>query len=328
MATEKALLEIERKTKEKVDNYLLDRISNSTSRGFNYPSDLGFECDTYHALCRLKGNLRPKISLGLKKIFRGGDTWETPNIRLLQDAGIELKDRIGTYHWEEYQIKGRLDSWIDLRLNGKTARIPFEHKTASPNSYRAILRHKQDGIPLTKSKYSWLRKYPGQLQTYELQMGVDMGMWMYFEKSSCDYFFWLLPLDYEYAESLVKRAERCNENVKNKVIPEPERKDICNGCDFSATHCFVGKDYGEGFDLISDEELELMLNRWLELKPEVSEFNEIEKELKRRRGRNMIVGDVKLEWTEYETSHLVIPDELKAKYTVKGKGFRKSIERI
>lgn len=303
------LLDAEDALLSRVDGHLASRIMNRTSRGFNWASDLGFECDTYQALCRLKGELRPPNSLRLEKVFRRGREWEIPNVRLLQDAGIRVADRIGSYHWKEYQIKGRLDFWVYLKLDGREVKIPAEHKTCSPNVFRAVLKHKERGEPLTKAKYVWLRKYPGQLQTYELQMGSEFGLWFFFEAVSGDYFFWLYPLDYQYAESLIQRAERCNSNIAKGIIPEPKRKDICLGCDFCETYCFVGKDFGPGYELVDDEDLLAKVGRYFETMEAHDEHMELDLELLGNKkkpglfyGRNVVTTDYKVTSKEVESS--------------------------
>lgn len=309
------LIEAEDRLLQTVDGHLASQISNKTSRGFNWASDLGFPCDTYQALCRLKGELRPKNPLGLEKVFRRGKVWETPNIRLLQDAGIQLIEKIGVYHWKEFQIKGRVDARVQLTLNGDKIICPFEHKTCSPNVFRTIKKHKEKGEPLTKAKYVWLIKYPGQIQTYMLQESQEVGLWFFFNVVNGDYFFWLYPLDYDYAETLIQRAELCNKNVASGIIPEPVQKEICLGCDFCETYCFVGKDFGAGFELVDEEDLISKLDRYHELIPVEDELKELRKELfgdKKKPGilygRNIVTTDYKLSWKEIESSYWKIKE--------------------
>ena len=46
-----------------LEKHVGEGVSNQISRPRNNASDLGFECDTYQAAVRLKGHLRPEISL-------------------------------------------------------------------------------------------------------------------------------------------------------------------------------------------------------------------------------------------------------------------------
>lgn len=303
-------LQLETDLREKLEDHVTLSIRNRTSRARNWAGDLGLECDTYQVASRLKGTLKPKVSQGLMKIFRVGIEWERPNIRWLQDAGINVRET-GDKHWywEKYNISGIMDAEIEV-IHPNTKKktwIPFEHKTTSPNGFRAIKKHKDEGISLTKADQPWLRKYPGQLSTYMMFKSVDIGCWFYFEKTSGDYLFWILPLDYEYAETLIKRAERTNTNVMNNHIPDPKYCDSCLKCDFALTLCFPDKDFGPGFDMIESEEVLSKVKRYKDLEAELKEFNALKKELIGKGDspgllykRNAVVGDYIVESKEGE----------------------------
>jgi len=312
------IIKIESEFREKLEAHIALDIHNRTSRARNWAGDLGLECDTYQAASQLKGELKPKVSTGLQKIFRVGIEWERPNIRWLQDAGINVREAGDKYwYWPEYNISGVMDAEIEVihPVTQKSVWIPFEHKTISQNGFRAIHQHKAEGIPLTKARQSWVKKYPGQLTTYMMFKGIDLGCWFYFEKTSGDYLFWVLPLDYEYAETLIKRAERTNINVKTKFIPEPKYCDSCVGCDFALTLCFPDKDFGPGFDMIDSEEVLSKVKRYKDLEIELKEFNALKKELigdSKKPGlfhsRNAVIGDYIIESKERENKgHVVDP---------------------
>jgi len=319
MLSKEAILRIEEEYKQKVDSTLAKDI-RSYARHTNWAGDLGFECDTYQTLCRLHPELKPLPPLGLIKVFRTGTQWETPNVQLIQNSGIKIVEQARPFQWKEKQVSGRIDAKIGVSINGDNLIIPLEHKACSDNSFRAIYDHKVNDIPLTKSKYHWLRKYPGQLTSYEIMDGSEYGMWFYFNKLSGDYFFWLLPLDFEYGESLIQRAERCNENVEKNHIPKSEYQELCAKCDFAKTYCFPDQDYGPGFELLKDGEVEVKLIRRHELKPLAKEYEEIDKELKGIfKGRSAVVGDFIIESKEVE----------RKEYTVKASTYWKtSIEKL
>lgn len=301
------LEKIEQDYKQKIDSLLAKEIK-SFARWSNWCGDLGFACDTYQAASRLKTELKALPDIGLIKLFRTGKVWETPNLQLIQNAGIKIVEQGRPFQWKEKQISGRIDAKIAIPVNGKEVVIPLEHKVCSFNTFREILKHKEQGIPLTKSRHPWIKKYPGQLQIYDLMDGSEYGMWFFYNKQSGDYFFWLYPLDLEYAESLVQRAERCNENVEKNHIPKPEYCELCDGCDFERTYCFPDKDYGPGFELLDEKEVEMSLERHEELKPLVKEYNDINKEIKGMfKGRNAVVGNFKLTSTERERKPYSVP---------------------
>lgn len=276
------LIRIEDDYKERLDRTFA-RDLERTSRWSNWAGDLGWPCDPYQVLCRMKGHLRPPYTIGLKKVFRVGVEWEDPNYRLIKSAypPIKILDKIGKFKWDEKKISGRVDFRIEIEhpKNGDKIKIPFEHKTCSPTAFNSIFSHKLKGESLTKSRYPWVKKYPGQLTAYNLMDESEYGMYFFFQKVSGDYFFWLVPLDYEYGEQLLQRADRVNEFVADKFIPKSEYKDICPVCDYALTWCFPDRRFGPGFDLIESDELEAKVARFKELDQYVAERNALQKEL-------------------------------------------------
>jgi len=160
---------------------------------------------------------------------------------------------------------------------------------------------------LTKASQMWLRKYPGQLMTYMLFKNCDAGVWFFFEKQSGQYFWWILPLDYDYADSLLRRAECCEKNVKAGLIPKPEYCEECTQCAFALTYCFPDKDFGPGFEMLDDETLETKIKRMKELEEPVKEYKILKKELignDEKPGylyqKNAVIGDFIIESKEYQ----------------------------
>jgi hypothetical protein len=321
------LLEIESDLKGAMDVHILSE-RKEFGRWSNWAGDLGFACDRYQVLSRLRPELKPLPDLGLLKIFRVSGLMEDPNLELMKKAGIKVVEQQRSYAWREKEISGRIDARVDIeRLAG---RVPLEHKALSPNLFRTVLKHKEEGIPLTKSKLSYLRKYPGQLSAYALMDGSEHGVWFYFDKSSGDYFFWILPLDLEYAEELVQRAERTNMSVRAGAIPEAQRIDLCERCEFSKTSCFTGLAGGEGIEMIFDAaEMEEKLRRRADLEAAASEFEDLDEEIKKTfRAREAIVGEWLIRSKAYEYQRLVVPQELKAQFQKPCTGYRTTIERI
>jgi len=227
----------------------------------------------------------------LEKIFRIGREWERPNVRWLQDADIKVRE-VGDkrFHWKEYNIVGYMDADIVIPEIDPDLRIPLEHKTVSPDGFRAIKKCKENGIPLTQAKQIWVRKYPGQIMIYDLFKEVDVGAWFFFEKSSGDFLWWLSMLDYEYAETLIKRAERCEENVAKNFIPEPVTKEICNRCDFAFTYCFPDKDYGPGFVFLTNQEAADYLDQRDAVLEPHQKFTPLDKLIKGHfKGQNVVI---------------------------------------
>jgi|WetSurSiteA1Bulk_404760.scaffolds.fasta_scaffold00047_6 hypothetical protein len=324
---------IESAQREKLDEVFLKK-QDDWPRYTNWAGDLGVECDTYQALCRLKPELKLKPPLDLKKLFRASGMLETPNLIFMQEAGLKIAEQARAYQWREKQISGRIDAKIDVDIAPfKTSRIPLEHKALSPNSFRSCKKHRDEELPLTKSPYHWARKYPAQLAIYQLMDGSEWGEFFFYEKVTGDYFFWLLALDLEYAEELIKRAERCNANVAAATIPPAQRMAICERCDFESTHCFTGKEGGEGYELIFDQaEIEAQLKRREELEPLVKEFEELDEEIKELfHARSAIVGDFKIDSKKSGRAWLdmqALPDDIKRQFTKQLEFYRMTIQRL
>lgn len=296
------LIEVEGNLTDQLNRHVEAGIRNNISRGHNNAGDIGFECDSYQALCRLRGELKPRNSVGLAKIFRIGNVWEQPNIRWLQDAQIKVRETGDKrFEWKKYNIVGYMEADIKLPEIDEKACFPLEHKTISPNGLRAVRKCKEEGMSLTQATQPWIKKYPGQLMTYMLFKEVEIGVWFFFEKLSGDFLWWLTALDYGYTETLIKRAERCEKNVREGTIPKPEYSGLCSKCDFAMTYCFPDKDFGPGFDFINDEAIEEKLIRREELKEARSEYERLDKEIRGAfKGKNAVVGDFKIESKEVE----------------------------
>lgn len=322
-------IEIENALKAKADAYLM-RERDIHPRWSNWAGDLGFECDTYQCLARLHPELKPLPDIGLMKIFRASSMTEKPNLQFLSDAGIKIVEQGRPYQWVEKKISGRIDSKIGIEVEGKEFIVPLEHKAVSPYVFRDIIKHKAEGIPLQKSKRAWLRKYPGQIMTYELMDGAEFGSFFYYDKAGGDYLFWIVSLDLEYAETLVQRAERVNKFVDEGVIPPAERKEICERCDFEKTACFTGKEGGEGYEMIFDQaDLDAKLARWDEIREIAKEFEEIDDDIKSAfKGKTVITADFKIESKPYEYTKFNVPPEIGSQYAEKRQGFRTTIKRL
>jgi hypothetical protein len=312
------LVRIEDDLKAQVDALF---VAKSYGRARNWAGDLGFECDSYQVLSRLKPELKPLPDQTLLKIFRASGTWETPNLDLIKRAeGISIQEQGRPFEWPEKQISGKVDAKIGFRTKIMTdeelkkilsswterKRVPLEHKALSPNTFRTVKKLKAEGGSLLKAKYGWMQKYPGQLVAYELMDGSEFGIWFFFEKVMGDYFFWIEPLDYAYGETLIARAERTNEAVAANTIPAPVLTDLCDGCDFERTFCFTGKDFGAGYDIRVDAvEMNETIRRFLELKPIVKEYGELEDAIKALKGKNSLFADYLLKWTPYKMPKMV-----------------------
>ena len=329
------LRQIENSLALQVDGRLLEKANRGNVVKSNRASEIGHTCMTFHSLRRLRSDLARPKDLGTLRRFHIGEALERPNLRLLQDAGLEVTESQEPLDWTTGNLSGHMDARIRVQQIYSGA-IPLEHKTAAPSTYRMVKRIYDNGADwheLLTHKFTYLRGYPAQLQSYELLYNTPWGCWFFFEKASGEYFFWIVPLDFEYAETLIRRAEAIETNVAKGVIPAPARCDECAGCDYASTYCFVGKDFGPGFEmLLTAEEIAIWvprIERYLELKPASDEYEDLAEEIKNAfRGRTALVGNFLLQSKPYSTTLYKVPKEVKAQYAVPSEGFRLSIEKI
>jgi hypothetical protein len=293
----------------------------------NRASEAGHPCVRFLVLSRIATKQKALHDVGLQRIFDEGNVHEAAVMRELEDAGIKVIEQQRSYEWRKFQLSGRIDAKI--AVNGSF--VPLEIKSCSPNIFPAIREMAPN--QMVNSKYPWVRKYPAQLLTYMLMEGSETGIMLFKNKTSGEKCQKLFILDSEmmaYAETILKKLELVNEWVAKNDAPPAERIADCEGCGFAKTSCFVGQDYGPGFELMMDAaEVEAKLERRESLAPAAKEYDEIDEELKAQfRGKSAIVGAFKIESKPYEKTKYDWPDELKAQYASKKTEFRTSIERI
>lgn len=298
---------------EKLDQETAKRIKSYPSKS-NRASECGHPCIRFLVLSRLQPEKKELHDIGLQRIFDEGNLQESAVLREIQDAGFNLVEQQRPFEMKEIQLTGRIDAKI--AIEGKL--IPLEIKSCSPNSFQVIKNATPDDIK--NSKYSWIRKYPAQIMSYCLMDGKETGIIIFKNKTTGEKCQKEFAIDYDYMEGILKKLERVNECVAKNEIPPVEPIEDCKSCGFAKTVCFPGQDYGPGFEILTDQELIIKLDRREALKNAVKEYEEIDKELKEAfKGRSALIGDFKIESKEIE----------RKEYTVKaGAYWKTSIEKI
>jgi hypothetical protein len=293
----------------------------------NRASEAGHPCVRFLVLSRIATHLKALHDVGLQRIFDLGNVIEDAVIRELGETEYKVIEQQRGYEWRKFELSGRIDAKIGF--NGSF--LPLEIKSCSPNVFRAIL-DMAPGAMIT-SKYPWVRKYPAQLLLYCLMEGSEAGIMLFFNKSTGEKCRKLFILDSDmmaYAETILKKLEQVNACVKAGEAPPAERIADCTDCGFAKTSCFVGQDYGPGFEMMMDAaDVEAKLERREALATAAKEYAEIDEEIKEQfRGKSAIVGGFKIESKTYDKTDYAIPDAIKAQYAVKKQNVRVFIERI
>jgi hypothetical protein len=145
-----------------------------------------------------------------------------------------------------------------------------------------------------------------------LMEGSETGIMLFKNKTTGEKCQKLFILDSDmmtYAETILQKLEAVNEWVARNEAPAAERIPDCEGCGFAKTSCFVGQDYGPGFELMMDAtEVEAKLERREALAPAAKEYAELDEEIKAQfRGKCAIVGLWRIESKQSERKEYTVP---------------------
>lgn len=297
-----------------------------SQRKSNRASEVGWfeDCALYLYAARVDWRLLPPTPLGLQRIFDEGRRQEVQMKRQLEDAGYEVIGVQITEQWEHLDISGRIDGKIGL---DKATWPLLELKSCSPNVFRVISRY-ASASELLRTKYHWVRRYYGQAQAYHLLFNEPLLMILFKNKSTAEWHQVNSELDLEYCERMAKVLEEVNLRIAEKEPWEPVRCEACDWCDFARTRCWVGKDFGGGYDLLNDPDIEVKLDRRKELMPLADEYKDLDTELRKDKfaGKNVIIGNFQITSKEVLTTKLALPKDLREKYSEENRYWKTKIE--
>lgn len=257
-------------------------------------SDIGFECNRYHFYNLTRWQDRPSHDVGLQMIFEDGDLHEKSVIRDLMDAGLQVVEQQVTLNYDNPKITGRIDAAV---ISGGEA-IPLEIKSINPWDFASI--NSEDDI--RNHKKHTIRKYYAQMQLYLLNKNREHGLFLFKCKQPTNYKQMEVMLDYEFAESLLKKAEAIYKAIADKTPPQfCGKREICQDCPYLHI-CNPPLDFGEGVQVVEDSDIQDALNRREELKSAAQEFKGLDAQVKdwaKDRGTNDILcGDYHIEVVE------------------------------
>ena len=233
----------------------------------NRASEIGHECERYLVFLRTKGGEKRLHSIDSEYIFREGKDQEKAVLRLLADADIEVFEQQRPFEWKEHQLTGHIDGKV---MDGEDV-LPLEIKSMAPWIF--VKTNTLDDF--FNSKYYWVRKYPAQLTMYMLMDAKDRALFLLKNKSTGKLKEVPIELDYNYGESLVQKAERVNQCIADKIIPEPiQWGDVCSKCDFN--HICVQSVLREELQFVVDPDAEDKIDGWFELKDWSDKWKELD----------------------------------------------------
>ncbi len=255
----------------------------------NRASQAGAECERSLVLSRTRPLDRKPHDPTLQRIFDLGNLIEYGALRDLGEAGITVVNQQRFFDDKRLQTTGHIDGDVMVeRPDGKHIGYPLEikglvhHTWLALNEFSDFLTHRSP----------WIRKYPAQLTLYMYLEGKEWGCFLLFSKQTFEPKCIWIPLDYDYAESLLQKLERVNKHVADGTLPEQiDDAEMCAACDFF--NVCLPEIKRDAITIDDDPELAEMIERWYALKPSKSEYDKLDKLLKKTIAEHekALVGD-------------------------------------
>lgn len=274
-------------------------------------SNLGHPCERYLYLLLRHWDEQKPHDVGLQSIFNLGNSIEEYTIENIKRAGFEvITPTVRSWKIEKPLITGR----EDIRIKDENGELlPVEIKGISPFEFDK-LNTVEDFM---KSKRSYIRGYPAQLQTYMYYFAKEKGFFALTNKLTGETKFIEMPFDYEYAESLLQKAERIYKALDEEAPPDAcEDISVCEGC--SLAH-ICGECRRVPADIDLDEELDALIDRKNELASAKKEYEQVDKEIKARVGERdkVITGQYLITRSSFVKKAFTVPESVQYRVTIK-----------
>ena len=274
-------------------------------------SNLGHPCERYLYLLIKHWNEQKPHDVGLQCIFDLGNTLEEHTIKNIKEAGFEvITPTVRSWKIEKPLITGR----EDIRIKDENGELlPVEIKGISPFEFDKL----NTVDDFMKSKRSYIRGYPAQLQIYMYYFAKEKGFFALTNKLTGETKFIEMPFDYEYAENLLQKAERIYAALDSDTPPEAcEDISVCEGC--SLAH-ICGECRRVPADIDPDEELDALIDRKNELAAAKKEYEQIDKEIKARIGERdkVITGQYLITRSSFVKKAFTVPESVQYRVTIK-----------
>ena len=274
-------------------------------------SNLGHPCERYLYLLLRHWDEQKPHDVGLQSIFNLGNSIEEYTIENIKRAGFEvITPTVRSWKIEKPLITGR----EDIRIKDENGELlPVEIKGISPFEFDKL----NTVDDFMKSKRSYIRGYPAQLQTYMYYFAKEKGFFALTNKLTGETKFIEMPFDYEYAESLLQKAERIYKALDEEAPPDAcEDISVCEGC--SLAH-ICGECRRVPADIDLDEELDALIDRKNELAAAKKEYEQVDKEIKARVGERdkVITGQYLITRSSFVKKAFTVPESVQYRVTIK-----------
>lgn len=276
-------------------------------------SNLGHPCERYLYLLIKHWEEQKPHDVGLQNIFDLGNTLEEHTIKNIKEAGYEVFTP--TCRSWKVDVKGGIISGReDIRIKDENGELlPVEIKGIHPQEFDK-LNCVDDFL---KSKKPWIRGYPSQLYVYLYKFEKEHGFFALTNKVTGETKFIDVPFDWNYADEMLKKAERIYDALKTGIEPEAcDEISVCENC--SLQHiCGSVKRVQADFEL--DDVLENLIQKKQELAAYKREYDDVDKEIKMRVGERekVITGNYVIVRSAFVKKSFTVPESTQYRLTIK-----------
>ncbi len=275
---------------EQLKEYRLDRFGGATKPAGIRVSELGWPCTRYLVHSVLDWDNRAPPSDWAKMRMQEGADREKIVMRDLNAIGANVWGQQDTIEWRALNIVGHPDAkWYYEATRDPSSKFgPLEFKYTNERYFRKL----NDPADFLNGDI-FLRKWYSQLQIYTLLLNCEIGFFLLEECPGGVPKFIICPLDYEFAERELQRAEEAQMYI-SEALAKPNRKPeypdkinqhaICNRCPFAHV-CMPDLRVDSALNIIDDQMLIELLERRQELELAASEHRAVCKKL------NMMLPD-------------------------------------
>lgn len=276
-------------------------------------SNLGHPCERYLYLLIKHWEEQKPHDVGLQNIFDLGNKLEEHTIDNIKEAGYEVVTP--TVRSWKIQVKGGIITGReDIRIKDENGELlPVEIKGISPFEFDKL----NTVDDFLNSKKPYIRAYPAQLFAYLYKYAKEHGFFALTNKLTGQTKFIDVPLDYEYGESLLQKAERIYAALASNTPPEAcEDISFCEGC---ALQHICGECRRVPTDIDLDEELDVLIARKAELADAKKEYEAVDKQIKERIGERekVITGQYLIQRKAIEKKEFIVPARTEYRINIK-----------
>jgi Domain of unknown function DUF83 len=281
-------------TAERFEQWLADQRRLTPQHSLR-ASTLGFPCDrrAWYDLTAWAEAALPSVDL--QGIFLFGRDYEDMLLRRLTEAGYRWRHAQRAAEWKALGITGHVEG--EISDDGGQTWTLAEIKGLHPFYFDRVT-HWRDFLQMGPI----YQQYPAQMQCYLLLENREQGVLIVGRKGSYGGLKFLqVELDYEYAESLLQKAERVRAAVAAQDGGPPRVTDraVCRVCPYLTT-CLPDQDAGAGAEFVADPDFVARLELRESLERHARAFKAVDEAIKAQvKGRPLVVaGSFLLEGSE------------------------------